>query len=98
VGELDAIRVETNAHWCIGEHGPTFKAISLSMVRANFVELSLRLGIPAEFATFSLLAQSEKQSAMRELIGHRFLSTAAKVRNRWIFHDRLLALRPYGAV
>jgi hypothetical protein len=35
---------------------------------------------------------------VHELIDRSFLSEAAKARYRQIFDDRLLALRPYGAV
>ena len=64
----------------------------------DFVELSLRFGIAAEVATAFLLSLPEKRSAVHDLIDHSFLNETAKARYRQIFDDRLLALRPYGAV
>ena len=62
------------------------------------MELSRRFGIAAETATTFLVTLTEKQSAVNDLIDRSFLSEAAKARYRQIFDDRLLALRPYGAV
>ena len=64
----------------------------------DFLELSRRFGIAAETATTFLATLTEKQSAVNDLINRSFLSEAAKARYRRIFDDRLLALRPYGAV
>ena len=62
------------------------------------MELSRRLSIATEVATAFLLSLPEKRSAVHDLIDRSFLSEAAKARYRQIFDDRLLALRPYGAV